>query len=257
MGHQTTKSRARATEDEIDAFAEMSSSSPTPAPSQGQWAPRRPSKRSVSWTSFKSQCVRTFTVPRAAVLDAALNGRKSDGKPQKLRNGSVIIPSTGERSHRSFTLRPSSLFSSRQADASESPEIDSRFPRQSISDRAHAAAHNVREGGARFLHWLNSPVGHGIIKCTLAYTLGSLATFWSPLSDFLGRPDGKHVVATLTVYFHPARSVGSMIEAVLIAIVAVAYAELVSILSMCTSVLFGGVLGMVPLAHALVLGVFI
>jgi hypothetical protein len=96
-----------------------------------------------------------------------------------------------------------------------------------------------------------------MIKCTLAYTLGSLATFWSPLSDFLGRPDGKHVVATLTVYFHPARTVGSMIEAVLIAIVAVAYAELVSILSMCTSVLFGGVLGMVPLAHGLVLTVFI
>lgn len=64
-------------------------------------------------------------------------------------------------------------------------------------------------------------------------------------------------MATLTVYFHPARSVGSMIEAVLIAIVAVAYAELVSILSMCTSILFGGVLGMVPLAHALVLCVFI
>lgn len=96
-----------------------------------------------------------------------------------------------------------------------------------------------------------------MIKCTLAYTLGSLATFWSPLSDFLGRPDGKHVVATLTVYFHPARSVGSMIEAVLIAIVAVAYAELISILSMCTSVFFGDVLEIVPLAHGLVLGVFI
>ncbi|KAH6649715.1 Fusaric acid resistance protein-like-domain-containing protein [Chaetomium tenue] len=195
----------------------MSSSSPTP----GQWPPQRPSKRS------------------------------------KLRNGSVIIPSTGERSHRSFTLRPSSLFSSRQADASESPEIEPRFSRQSISYRAHATAHSVREGGARFLRWLNTPVGHGIIKCTLAYTLGSLATFWSPLSNFLGRPDGKHVVATLTVYFHPARSMGSMIEAVLIAIVAVAYAELVSILSMCTSILFGSVLGMVTLAHGLVLAVFI
>jgi hypothetical protein len=126
-----------------------------------------------------------------------------------------------------------------------------------MSDRVDAAAHNIREGGARALRWLNSPVGHGVLKCTLAYTLGSLATFWSPLSEFLGHPDGKHVVATLTVYFHPARSVGSMIEAVLIAIVAVAYAELISVLSMCTSVLFGDVLEMVPLAHGLVLGVFI
>jgi hypothetical protein len=126
-----------------------------------------------------------------------------------------------------------------------------------MSERAHAAAHNLREGGVRALRWLNSPVGHGVLKCTLAYTLGSLATFWSPLSNFLGRPDGKHVVATLTVYFHPARSVGSMIEAVLIAIVAVAYAELISILSMSTSVLFGDVLDMVVFAHVLVLVVFI
>ena len=124
-------------------------------------------------------------------------------------------------------------------------------------DRVYALGNNAREGGARALRWLNSPVGRGVLKCTLAYTLGSMATFWAPISDFLGRPDGKHVVATLTVYFHPARSVGSMIEAVLIAIVAVAYAELVSILSMCTSVLFGNGLDMVGLAHALVLAVFI
>lgn len=124
-------------------------------------------------------------------------------------------------------------------------------------DRIYAAAHNTRALGVRTLHWLNSPVGRGVLKCTLAYTLGSLATFWSPISDFLGRPDGKHVVATLTVYFHPARSVGSMIEAVLIAIVAVAYAELVSVLAMGTSVLFGDGLHMVRLAHGLVLAIFI
>jgi hypothetical protein len=109
----------------------------------------------------------------------------------------------------------------------------------------------------RILRWLDSPVGHGILKCTLAYTLGSLATFIEPISKFLGRPDGKHVVATITVYFHPARSFGSMIEAVLIAIAAVAYAELVSILSMWTSVFFGSVLDMPALAHTLVLIVFI
>lgn len=124
-------------------------------------------------------------------------------------------------------------------------------------ERTHAVGHFVRNAGRRVLRWLDSPVGHGVLKCTLAYTLGSLATFCAPISDFLGRPDGKHVVATLTVYFHPARSVGSMIEAVLIAIVAVVYAELVSILSMCTSVLFGDGLGMVGLSHALVLAVFI
>ncbi|KAJ4306085.1 hypothetical protein N0V88_000881 [Collariella sp. IMI 366227] len=171
----------------------------------------------------------------------------------------VIIPSTGERVRRAFTLRPSSLFSSQTEPTTGSPSTTTPFPfsRQSMANRARTAAHKLHDLGARTLRWLDSPVGHGVLKCTFAYTLGSLATFWSPLSDFLGRPDGKHVVATLTVYFHPARSVGSMIEAVLIAIVAVAYAELVSVLSMATSVLFGDVLDTAALAHTLVLVLFI
>ncbi|KAF3057743.1 hypothetical protein CFAM422_012166 [Trichoderma lentiforme] len=109
----------------------------------------------------------------------------------------------------------------------------------------------------RFIRWLDSPLGHGVLKCTLAYTIASLATFLTPLSNFLGTLDGKHVVATITVYFHPARSTGSMIEAVLIAVVAIAYAELVSILSMVVSVLVGSVMGLVTLAHVLVVILFI
>lgn len=159
---------------------------------------------------------------------------------------------------RAFTLRTSSTFSTRSDDASAmSAALAPLFSRRSLSDNVRGAAQTVREAGARLLRWLDSPVGHGVLKCTLAYTLGSLATFWAPISDFLGRPDGKHVVATLTVYFHPARSMGSMIEAILIAIVAVAYAELVSVLSMATSVFFGDVLHMVAVAHAVVLVVFI
>ncbi|KAK3309164.1 Fusaric acid resistance protein-like-domain-containing protein [Chaetomium strumarium] len=196
-------------------------SSPAPPASTPPWAPRRPSKRS------------------------------------KLRNGSVIIPSTGERSHRTFTLRASSWLRRSAPEGSDASTLAPFTSRESMSDRLHTAAHKFQDGGIRVLRWLDSPVGRGVLKCTLAYTLGSLATFWSPLSEFLGRPDGKHVVATLTVYFHPARSVGSMIEAVLIAIVAVAYAEVVSMLSMGTSVLFGDVLDMVALAHVLVLVVFI
>ncbi|KAK0615840.1 Fusaric acid resistance protein-like-domain-containing protein [Bombardia bombarda] len=190
--------------------------SSTPSSSSaGQWPPRRPSMRS------------------------------------KLRNGTWIVPSTGERSRRNFTLR------AHQIDGPNDPAIVPVFTRQSMPQRARAAAHNVKTASQRFVKWLNSPMGRGVIKCTLAYTIASLTTYWAPLSDFLGKPDGKHVVATITVYFHPARSAGSMIEAILIAIVAVAYAEVVSILSMCTSVLFGSIWGMAGLAHALVLIVFI
>ncbi|KHN94094.1 60S ribosomal protein L19 [Metarhizium album ARSEF 1941] len=109
----------------------------------------------------------------------------------------------------------------------------------------------------RSVEWLDSPQGRGVLKCTFAYTLASLSTFVGPLSDFLGRPDGKHVVATITVYFHAARSAGSMIEAILVAIIAVAYAEVISILSMVVSVIVGARMGLVTVAHALVIVVFI
>jgi hypothetical protein len=48
-----------------------------------------------------------------------------------------------------------------------------------------------------------------VLKCTLAYWIGSLATFWLPFAEFLGKSDGMHLVATVAVYFHPARSIGS------------------------------------------------
>ncbi|UNI19433.1 hypothetical protein JDV02_005617 [Purpureocillium takamizusanense] len=136
--------------------------------------------------------------------------------------------------------------------AMRAPSKDSALRRafKTLGRKLHAPA-------AGFARWLASPKGRGVLKCTIAYTIASLATFVAPLSDFLGRPDGKHVVATITVYFHASRSAGSMIEAVLIASVAVAYAELISILSMATSVFVGSALGLVTLAHVLVVVVFI
>jgi hypothetical protein len=73
------------------------------------------------------------------------------------------------------------------------------------------------------------------------------------LSDFLGHRDGKHIVATLTVYFHPARTMGSMLEAVFIAIIAVAYAEIVCVLSMVAGIASRTSTGSVVPAHAIVL----
>lgn len=129
--------------------------------------------------------------------------------------------------------------------------------RQNILKRYNQVKNTVSSHVLRFVEWLDSTQGRGVLKCTFAYTLASLATFVGPLSDFLGRPDGKHVVATITVYFHAARSAGSMIEAILIAILAVAYAEIISILSMVVSVMVGAQMGLVTLAHALVVIVFI
>lgn len=100
-----------------------------------------------------------------------------------------------------------------------------------------------------------STTGINILKCSLAYILGSLATFVPQISGLLGRNDGKHMVATITVYFHPARSAGSMAEAILVAFGAFAYAAFISFTSMGVSVFFGRQ-HLLVIGHIIVLIVF-
>lgn len=202
------------------------------------------------------------------------SGARSPMRPSKrskLRNGSFIDPQTGERSRRQFTLRGawrdrrrsnSSGHSNMNTntgdnDGDTGDSVAPFFSCAHMSNRIDALGHKSKTAVMDAWKWLGSPNGKGVLKCVLAYSLGSLFTLWEPLSDFLGRPDGKHVVATITVYFHPARTAGSMIEGTLIATVAVIYAEIVSIGSMATSVFFGSTLHAVALAYALVLLVFV
>lgn len=99
-------------------------------------------------------------------------------------------------------------------------------------------------------------VGRGILKCSFAYLLGSLATFVPPIAGFLGQQDGKHMVATVTVYFHPARSAGSMLEAMLLATAAFAYAVFICFTSMAISIFFGRTLDLLVIGHVIVLILF-
>lgn len=64
------------------------------------------------------------------------------------------------------------------------------------------------------------------------------------------------MVATITVYFHPARSAGSMEEAAMLGIAAFLYATFISISSMAVSVFFETQLHLIELGYALVLIVF-
>lgn len=104
--------------------------------------------------------------------------------------------------------------------------------------------------------FLNSRTGRGVLKCSLAYLLGSLATLVPSLASILGQQDGKHMVATITVYFHPARSRGSMFEAILMAVLAFAYAVFISFTSMGVSIIFGQKFGLLFVGHIIVLIVF-
>jgi Fusaric acid resistance protein-like len=118
---------------------------------------------------------------------------------------------------------------------------------------AKAKASEKVTGARKFLE---SDVGKGVFKCSLAYLLGSMATFVPFLRDFLGHQDGKHMVATITVYFHPARSLGSMFDALICAFAAFIYAAFISITSMSVSAFFSDTLDLMPVGHVIVLIVF-
>ncbi|KAF2436162.1 hypothetical protein EJ08DRAFT_655855 [Tothia fuscella] len=172
-----------------------------------------------------------------------------------LREATLILPQTGERIKKSFTLR--------NPGSSENVNGDVRrplLPRRSTasSQRRTSTDRAIQFVKAASLHAYeigSSQKGINVLKCSLAYVLGSLAVFLPPIAASLGRNDGKHMVATICVYFHPARSAGSMMEATLLALIAVAYAAFISFTSMAVSVFFGAN-NLLVLGHIIVLIVF-
>ncbi|OAD05717.1 hypothetical protein MUCCIDRAFT_34259, partial [Mucor lusitanicus CBS 277.49] len=53
-----------------------------------------------------------------------------------------------------------------------------------------------------------------VLKCSFAYFLGSLFTFVPALNAFIGyNHTSSHLVATATVFFNPAKTLGGMVEA--------------------------------------------
>lgn len=185
----------------------------------------------------------------------------------------MIQASTGERIKKTFTLR-------RARTRSQSSGEFLLTPSQPDTNRHEAGRVELLiewlRGRMRETYkFITSPTGINILKCSLAYILGSLATFVPAIAGLLGRNDGKHMVATgkffeytsydlnltcfffilVTVYFHPARSVGSMIEAILLAFAAFLYAAFISFTSMAVSVFFGRQ-HLLLIGHVIVLIVF-
>ncbi|EOA84863.1 uncharacterized protein SETTUDRAFT_32103 [Exserohilum turcica Et28A] len=166
----------------------------------------------------------------------------------------MIQPRTGERVKRAFTLRRSRHRRTRSTEILLAP---GQFETERY--REMGRAERLREAFKRRLReahaYATSPAGVGILKCSIAYVLGSLATLVPAIAALLGRNDGKHIVATITVYFHPARSAGSMLEAVMLAFAAFLYATFVSFSSMAVSVYFGNN-HLLVVGHVIVLIVF-
>ena len=174
----------------------------------------------------------------------------------KLRQATLIIPKTGERIKKTFTLRNAPTDLNGDNDETQ-PLLAGRVNSFHLrpAGRFHRFAEYIKNGFANAFAFAISPMGQNILKCSITYLLGSMATFLGPIRDSLGQNDGKHMVATITVYFHPARSAGSMEEATLLALAAFLYAAFISFTSMGVSFIFGQI-NHIMIGHAIVLVVF-
>jgi len=145
-------------------------------------------------------------------------------------------------------------------DGPTSPVLDGQLEhsgRLAWKDGSSTVWDKVQEHIQKAWNFMCSETGIAIFKCALAYLLGSMATFVPALSHLFGRQDSKHLIATITVYFHPARSFGSMLDALSLAVVSFLYTSFVSVVSMSISMLFKDVLHLVVLGHTVILVFFV
>lgn len=175
-----------------------------------------------------------------------------------LRQASLIIPSTGERLKKRITLRDPAFYEPPQS--LEGGETSPLLPTHQLQAESSASASGnklsrFRSGLYGVFAFIGTDNGHGVFKCSLAYLLGTLLVFATPLSALLGTFDGKHLVANIVVWFHPARSVGSMHKATILALIAFTFATTFSFVGMAVSAFFAA-RGLIVLGHAFVLLVF-
>jgi uncharacterized membrane protein YccC len=164
-----------------------------------------------------------------------------------LRVATFIDPQTGSRLNKTFTLHDVHV-QPQNGDFGEETEATplltdgaSDLPTTSKPQEDASSTtivQKVEQAFKALVDFAVSDLGKGVFKSALAYLLGSLFTFIPALGGLFGKTDTKHLVATVTVYFHPARSFGSMLEALIIAWTAFLYTTVVSTVSMGIATFF-------------------
>ncbi|CAN3477614.1 hypothetical protein DICA0_E02586 [Diutina catenulata] len=136
------------------------------------------------------------------------------------RQPSVILAQTGERVRRQVTI---SNLNSSAASTESTPLLGNASPTRWWHDLA------------RYYH---DPVVRSVLKASVAYSIASFAVYIPWFNEWLGSTDSKHVTATVAVYFHPSRSIGSMHQTLIYAIVCIIYSFSVSVLCRLLSAFF-------------------
>ncbi|KAG8971620.1 hypothetical protein FRB90_010436, partial [Tulasnella sp. 427] len=156
---------------------------------------------------------------------------------------------TPHASPRNTTYEEPPQLTSEQARISVHLDYDSE---ESDDESFISAAHSTaRRSGVyappslyeRATAWLPTltPLQKNILKCAIAYFIGSLFTYVPALADLVsdlvplnsneGPSPSGHMVATVVVYFNPAKTIGSMIEADIYCLVAALFSSTVCLIA--------------------------
>ncbi|ANB14682.1 Protein BRE4 [Sugiyamaella lignohabitans] len=170
-----------------------------------------------------------------AVLVSSVITNKDSSKPKGVRRSrSSIENSISER-----TSLLSSVGGTVRIDSGAATTTHDVFAETAASNEDNASSLQrlikTYEDARQFIF---SRKGKNILKCSVAYFIGSLAVY-TPIGTWLyGHSDNKHMICTVCVYFHPARTAGSMTEAILFALFALAFGLIIALSSMIVSALF-------------------
>ncbi|KAI0745606.1 Fusaric acid resistance protein-like-domain-containing protein [Earliella scabrosa] len=177
--------------------------------------------------------------------------------PRPLSNGDrptssyFDIPASGYGVHDPFEGEHTPTRADRSSRAVPSSQLDhTTAADQSDSDSNGSRTEYARSPSESTRKWYSLPqlptlttVQRNILKCCIAYFIGSLFTFSPYLSAFIAditsddpgdrlpSPSG-HMVATVAVYFNPAKTLGGMVEADVFCMMGLIFATFVSLSSM-------------------------
>ncbi|KAH9053366.1 Fusaric acid resistance protein-like-domain-containing protein [Lactarius vividus] len=126
-------------------------------------------------------------------------------------------------------------------------DSDTEPPSASLKDTIREDSKLPSGAGRRLLSRVPAlpTLYRNILKCSLAYFLGSLFTYYAPLSRLIVEltQDGPgekypsaagHMVATVAVYYNPAKTIGGMLEADIYCVMGLGFASFISLGSMYT-----------------------
>ncbi|EOR01749.1 hypothetical protein E3P92_00705 [Wallemia ichthyophaga] len=115
-------------------------------------------------------------------------------------------------------------------------------PRVAVDEwRGVKKSDDSKENDGSGSDWISSDQKKDVIKCAIAYTIATLFTFNPTLNRLISALDfndqskyskvavNAHNLASATVWFNPARSRGSMLQAILFALTALAFVTVLSL----------------------------